>query len=85
VDGRVVAKTDPVFQGGRLTGIDMHAAQILDVALSADDYLLVVRAEYRPVPDGGGTAKRYPADHDGAGCDPRLRVDGRDIGTESAD
>ena len=49
VHGRVVAKADPVFEHGRLTWIDVQAAQILDIALGAHDYFLVVRAQHGPV------------------------------------
>jgi hypothetical protein len=72
--GRVVAEAHPILEQGRLSRVHVQAAQILDVALGADDNLGVIGTQHRAVPDRGRTAQRYPADNHRAWCYPGIRV-----------
>jgi hypothetical protein len=72
-----MAETDPVLQDHGLTGVDVQAGQILDVALLADDDLVLVGPQHGPVPDARGPAQPDGPDHDGTGRDPRLGMDDR--------
>ena len=64
-----------VLQYGRHARVGVQTAEVLDVALLADDDLLVVAAEDGAVPDIGRAPQSHPADHDGAGRHPGLRMD----------
>jgi hypothetical protein len=50
VHGRVVTDADPVGEDGGLAGVDVQAAQVLDVALGADRDLIVVGPQDSAVP-----------------------------------
>src|SRR6185437_12413425 len=77
VHGRVVTQADPSLEPGRLAGVDVKAAQVLDVALRADEDLVIVGAEHGVVPDAGVRADGDRADDHGAGGDPGAGVDRR--------
>lgn len=51
VHGGVMTETDPVLQHRGLARVYVQAAQILDIALGADDDVVVVGAQHGPVPD----------------------------------
>ena len=53
-------EADALLEHRGLASIDVQAAQILDVALRADDDLVVIRAQYAAVPDRCGPAERDP-------------------------
>ena len=53
----------------------MQAAQVLDVALGADDDLVLICAQYRSVPDRGRAAEGDIPDDDRAGRNPGLWMD----------
>src|SRR5712691_4290450 len=75
VHGRVVTQAYPWFQPDRLAGVDVQAAQVLDVALLADEDLVIVGAQDSVVPHARVGADSDGADDDGAGGDPGVRVD----------
>jgi hypothetical protein len=85
VDGRVMTDADPVGELGGLAGIDMQAAQILDVALRANRDPITVGSEHRPVPDARLRPDADCTDHNGARRDPGQRVDGRSCIGQGAD
>ncbi len=51
VHGRVVTQADPRLERDRLARVDVQAAQVLDVALLADEDLVIVGAQDGAVPD----------------------------------
>src|SRR5215472_13751006 len=77
-----VAEADPIRQHDWLAGVDVQAAQILDIALSADHDLVVIGAQHRSVPDRRGPSERDPADYDRARRDPGFGVNRRMVVTK---
>ena len=75
VHGRVVTQAYPRLEPGRLARVDVQAAQILDVALLADEDLVIVGAQDGAVPDAGVAADGDRTDDDCARGDPGIRVD----------
>jgi len=75
VHDRAMAEADPGLEDGRLTGVDMNAAQILNVAFFSDRDLIFVGAQHAAVPDARPGADRYGAHDDGAWGYPRRLSD----------
>jgi hypothetical protein len=63
----------------------VDAAQILDVALSADDDVIQIRPQYRAVPDRGCLAETDVPDEDRARRDPGFWMDNGPLITKRSD
>jgi len=79
--GRSMPEADSVLQDGRLTGVDMDAAQVLNVALVPDHDLGVIGPEDAAIPDRCAFTERHPPDQNRSGRYPGFRMDGRAIRT----
>src|SRR5215468_9652582 len=77
--------SDSVLEDDGLTWVHVKAAQVLDVARCADDYLVLVRPEYRSVPDAREWPDAHGANDDGAGRDPGVLVDRGNNAAKGAD
>jgi hypothetical protein len=80
-----MANGDARLKDDGLTGIGVKAAQVLDIAVGPDPDFLLVGAEHGPVPNARPGSDRHGSEHDRAGSDPGLRVDGRNGITYRAD
>jgi hypothetical protein len=80
-----VAKADPVFKNDWLAGVDVQAAQILDVDVSAHYDLVFVSSQNRAVPDRRRPPESDLADDDGTRRDPGLRMNDRAVVTQRPD
>jgi hypothetical protein len=75
VDRRPVPQADSLLQDHGLAGIHVQAAQILDVAVRPDGYLVLVSSKDSSVPDARASADRDPAHQHRATGHPCLRMD----------
>src|SRR5258708_4423756 len=75
VHGRVMPDSDPLLEDNGLTRVHVYAAQVLDVALCADHYFVLIRPEHGSVPDARERPDAHSADDYCSGRDPGVLVD----------
>lgn len=81
----VMTHRDSRLKHRGLAGISMDTAQVLDVALGPDRYLIFVRPENRAVPHARPGGDADGAHDNGAGRDPGVWCDGRNSIAQAAD